>query len=62
MSGGCIVSAPTIVSERSAELGVQGAREGSQTNLKKNNSVFNQTITVSAAQCDHFRTDSNKLQ
>jgi hypothetical protein len=37
MSGGCIVSALAVVSERSAELGVQGAREGGQTNLKKNN-------------------------
>ncbi len=42
------MSALAVVSERSAELGVQGAREGSQTNLKKNNSVFNQTITVNA--------------
>jgi hypothetical protein len=51
MSRGCIVSALTIVSETSAEVGVQGARERGQTNLLKTfkTSVFIQTITVSAA-------------
>jgi hypothetical protein len=51
MSGGCIVLALTIVSETSAEVGVQRARERGQTNLLKTfkTSVFIQTITVSAA-------------